>query len=43
MGAVQYGQEVGLFSGDKRLDIAAAAAPWDQVSAATRLHLEPAA
>ena len=38
-GAVQYGQQYGLFSGDQRLDINSGA-PWDQASAATRLHLE---
>ena len=38
-GAVQYGQQYGLFSGDQRLDIGTSAL-WDQASSATRLHLE---
>ena len=38
-GAVQYGQQYGLFSGDQRLDIGTGAL-WDQASSATRLHLE---
>ena len=41
-GAVQYGQEYGLFSGDQRLDIGTGA-PWDQASSSTRFHLEAAA
>ena len=39
VGAVQYGQQYSLISGDQRLDISSGA-PWDQASAATRLHLE---
>jgi len=38
-GAVQYGQQYGLFTGDQRLDIGTGAL-WDQASSATRLHLE---
>ena len=38
-GAVQYGQQYSLISRDQRLDISTGA-PWDQASAATRLHLE---